>query len=405
MNYLKIAWRNLWRNKRRTLITAASVFFGVIFAAVMSSMQEGSYGTMIDNVVKFYSGYLQIHNVDYWENKTINNTFTLNDSLLKKVSSVNEVTSFSPRLESYALASSEDLTKGAMVIGIDPVGENKITNPEKWIIRGRYLEPGSKGIIMGKELAGFLQIDVGDTLVLLGMGYHGANAAGKYPVEGIFEYPLPEFNKQFIYMDLKLAQDFYSADNLVTSLVIMVKNHYHLPHAKKKLNMLVSSPYSLMSWDEMQPEIVQMIDADRSGGKIMKAILYLIIAFGILGTIMMMISERRREMGVMVAIGMQKSVLGIILFFETLYIGFLGVISGIAGSVPIIAYYYNHPIRLTGEAAKTYLDMGLEPVLAFSWQPFVFYNQAITVFVLTLLIAIYPLYKSFHLNVTTSLRA
>jgi len=404
MNITVIAWRNIWRNKRRTLITTASIFFGVIFAAVMSSMQEGSYSKMIDNVVKFYSGYLQIHQEDYWENKTINNTFVLTDTLLQKVHQSKEIIGISPRLESFALASSDQLTKGAVVIGIDPERENKITNTEKWIIRGRYIHHGDKGVIMGNELAGYLHLDVGDTLVLLGMGYHGVNAAGKYPITGIFKNPLPQFNKSFVYMDLNLAQDLYSAPNRITSLVLMVKDHYHMPPAKKALKSFIRSPYRLMSWDEMEPELVQMIASDRMGGKFMKAILYIVIAFGILGTVIMMFSERKRELGVMVSIGMQKTLLAGILFMETFYIGLLGVTTGILATIPITTWFYHHPIRIAGEAAKAFLDMGIEPVFAFSLMPPVFYNQALTVFILIIIITIYPVVKTFRLDISNALR-
>ena len=404
MNISVIAWRNIWRNKRRTLITAASIFFGVIFAAVMSSMQEGSYGKMIDNVVKFYSGYLQIQQEDYWENKTINNTFVLTDSLLQEVHHIPEITGIAPRLESFSLVSSESLTKGGMVIGIDPEAENRITRPEKWIIRGRYLHAGDSGVLMGNELADYLHLDVGDTLVLLGMGYHGINAAGKYPVTGIFKYPLPQFNKQFIYMDLPLAQDLFSAPHRITSLVLMVKDHYYMPAAQKALNTFIRSPYRVMDWKEMQPELVQMIESDRTGGKIMKAILYVIIGFGILGTVIMMFSERKRELAVMVSVGMQKTLLSGILFMETLYIGVLGVDIGIGASIPVNTWFYHHPIHVTGEAAKAFTDMGLEPVYAFSLMPSVYYNQAITVFALILVIAVYPMVKTLRLNIPEALR-
>ena len=94
-----LAWRNLWRNKRRTLITVASVFFGVLLSTLMSSMQEGSYSSMIDNIVKFYSGYIQIQNEEYWENKTINNSMEPTQELYAKASSVPDVTHIATRLE------------------------------------------------------------------------------------------------------------------------------------------------------------------------------------------------------------------------------------------------------------------------------------------------------------------
>ncbi|MQY78526.1 MAG: FtsX-like permease family protein [Bacteroidetes bacterium] len=405
MNNIKIAWRNLWRNKRRTLITVASVFFGVLFSTVMTSMQEGSYSSMVDNVVKFYSGYIQVHSEDYWENKTINNTFKPTDSLIDKISQVKEVIHFTPRLESFALASSEEITKGVMVLGVDPVKESQVTGIEKWIEKGRYLNPGDKGILVGIDLAKYLQLELNDTIVLLSQGYHGISAAGKYPIAGILNFPSPELNRQTLYMELSNCQDFYSAYNLLTSLVLMVKNQYDLPDAMKELRNEISSPFSVMSWNEMQPELVQMIEADRAGGVFMKALLYMIIGFGILGTIMMMISERRREMGVMVAIGMQRFKLGNIIFLETLFIGFLGVLVGFLGSIPIISYYYNNPIRLPADAAEIMIEMGIEPLLYFSWMPSVFYNQVITIFVITALIAIYPVYKSRTMKVNLALRA
>ncbi len=399
-----IAWRNIWRNKRRTLITAASVFFGVIFAAVMSSMQEGSYSKMIDNVVKFYSGYLQVQQEDYWENKTINNTFVLSDSLSGAIARIPGVTATAPRLESFALASSDELTKGAVVIGIDPEAEHRVTNLERWIIRGRYLHPGDSGILMGDELASYLHVDVGDTLVLLGMGYHGVSAAGKYPVAGIFRYPMPQFNRQFIYLDLKQAQELYWAPHRITSLVVMVRDHYQMPAARQALDTLIHPPLRVMSWDEMQPELVQLIASDRLGGKIFKAILYVIIAFGILGTVIMMFAERRRELAVMIAIGTQKRLLAWILFLEIVFIALLGVITGLAGSVAVNTWFYHHPIRVAGEAAKAFTDMGIEPVYAFSLMPSVFYNQVITVFILVMLVSLYPMIKTACLKVPQALR-
>lgn len=402
---IKLAWRNLWRNKRRTLITVASVFFGVLLSTVMSSMQEGSYSSMIDNVVKFYSGYIQVHNENYWENKTINNSFVPVDSLTEQIKSVDEITLTAPRLESFALASSEEITRGCMVIGIDPEKEKKIMNIEKWLSKGKYLEPGDQGILVASDLAKYLKLQVGDTLVMIGQGFHGMSAAGKYPIRGIVRFPTPELNRQTLYMSLKCCQEFYSAENRITALVLMIHDQYDLHHAMKKLHGIIQSPFSVMSWEEMQPELLQLIDADRSGAVIMKAILYIIIGFGILGTIMMMVSERRREMGVMIAIGMQRFKMASILFFETVFMGLVGVLVGFLGSIPIIGYYYNNPIPLSGDAAKTMEQMGIEPLLYFSWLPSVFYNQVITVFIITALISIYPIIIANKLKIQLALRA
>jgi ABC-type lipoprotein release transport system permease subunit len=206
-------------------------------------------------------------------------------------------------------------------------------------------------------------------------------------------------------MSLENCQDFYTADNLITALVLMIEDQYDLSKAMRQLENKISAPYSMMSWEEMQPEMLQMIEADRAGAVVMKAILYIIIGFGILGTIMMMVSERKREMGVMIAIGMQRIKLSFILFYETVLIGLVGVLVGFAGSIPVIAYYYNHPIRLTGDAGKTMEQMGIEPYMYFSWLPSVFYDQVIIVFVITAVIAVYPVFMANKLKVHLALRA
>ncbi|RLD76797.1 MAG: ABC transporter permease, partial [Bacteroidetes bacterium] len=265
MNNFKIAWRNLWRNKRRTLITVSSIFFGVFLAALMNSMQEGSYASMIDNVVKFYSGYIQIQNEEYWDKKTINNSFELNKELTDKIDGVKEITKYTGRLESFCLASSETITQGALIIGIDPNKENEVTGLSKWVREdGKYLENGENGVLVGELLSKHLKLNVGDTLVIIGQGYHGIGAAGKYPVKGILEFPSPELSKTFIYLDIQIAQELFSAPNRYTSMALMVENQQFVDIANNELSSKIEKPLTTMSWAEMQPELVQMIDSDRA---------------------------------------------------------------------------------------------------------------------------------------------
>jgi ABC-type lipoprotein release transport system permease subunit len=284
-----------------------------------------------------------------------------------------------------------------MVIGIEPKKENEITQLSKWITDGKYIENSGKGIMLAKELARNLNAGVGDTIVLLSQGYFGSNEAGRFKVEGILNFASPELNKRFCYLDIKRAQEFYSAENMITSMVIMVNDYSEVKPVLKNIRKELSPVYSAMSWDEMQPELVQMINGDRAGGVVMKAILYIIIAFGILGTIVMMISERKKELAIMVAIGMQKIKLGGILLMETIYIGFIA-------SIPILIFMIHHPVPLTGDAAQAMSDMGIEPLMFFTATPKIFINQMITVFAITFLVSIYPLISALSLNVIRWMR-
>ncbi|MBN1337699.1 MAG: ABC transporter permease [Bacteroidales bacterium] len=403
--YLKLAWRNLWRNKSRTLITSAAVFFGVLLSAFMSSMQEGSYDHYIDTIVNYFSGYIQIHKAGYWDEKTINNTFIENPDLINAVNRAEGVTLTTPRLESFALASHAEITKGALIIGIDPEREDRVTGFSGKTIRGGFLAPSDPGVLVAEELARYMKLDVNDSIVLLGQGYHGATAAGLFRIAGILKHPSPDLNRELIYMDINTCRKFFSAGQLCTSLVVMLNDNDNLKTADRNLQSLTGDDYEVMTWEEMQPILVQQIESDRASGKVMKAILYILIGFGILGTIMMMMAERKKEFGVIIAVGMRKYKLSVILLLETFLVGLTGVAAGLAASLPLNYYFYLNPIPLTGKAAEMVLNMGFDPVMKFSMDTGVFLNQAITIFAITVMIAVYPLVTVGKLKIMNALRA
>jgi len=403
--YAMMAWRSIWRNKRRTLITTASVFFGVLLSTFMSSMQEGSYSQYITSIVNSYSGYLQIHKKGYWNDKVINNSFDFNKQMVSELESVPDLTYFTPRFETYALASSQDVTKGVMVMGIDPEKEDVITHLSGKLKQGVYLKSGDEGILLGSRLAKFLKLAINDTLVLIGQGYHSVSAAGKYPVKGIIKHPSPELDRELVCMDLKNCQDLFSAPGLVTSVLIMVHDNDEVPTAKNELKAMMGKGIEVMDWEEMNQLLMKQIESDRAQGVITKGILYMIIAFGILGTIMMMVAERKKEFGVILALGMKKFKLIFIVMLETIFLGMIGVISGILVSIPLLSWFLFNPIPLTGQAGEMMIEMGFEPAMYFSMTPSVFYDQALIIFIFTLVINIYPILSIGKLKVMKALRS
>ena len=404
MRKISMAWKNLWRNKRRTLITVASIFFGVLLSTIMSSMQDGTYGNMIDMSVKLSSGYLQIQHPDYQEIKSINNVFTPSDKLLNSFDDIKEITSTSKRLESFALLSSGPNTRGGAVVGFEPAKDKETSNLQNWITEGEFLESGDRGVLVTYNISKHLNVGVNDTIILISQGYHGVTAAGLYPVKGILEFSTPQMNSLGVFMDIKLAQEYYSAPDMVTSLMIMVNDYTDVAPVERKLNHLTNGDYYVLNWQELNPEVVQFIESDKAGGIIMKAILYIVIGFGIFGTIIMMVAERRRELGVMIAVGMQKFKLSMVLLYETIFIGIVGVLAGFVVSIPAILMLVDNPIKLPAELAEAYVQYGFEPYMFFGTAPGVFINQVITIFILTLIIALYPVFKVRNLKLTKSLR-
>jgi ABC-type lipoprotein release transport system permease subunit len=158
-----------------------------------------------------------------------------------------------------------------------------------------------------------------------------------------------------------------------------------------KVNEMFDENYEVMSWAEMMPELVQSIEIDNAGGIIMLGILYVIIGFGIFGTVMMMTAERTKEFGILISIGMKKVRLAFISFLESLFLTFIGVAAGVIVSIPLLYYFNQNPIELTGEMAEMILSYGLEPILPFRFAPNIFMDQFITVFVIALISVLYPL--------------
>ena len=402
---IKLAWRNLWRNRRRTIIAISSVVFSVLLASWMRSMQEGSYDSMIDNSVKFYSGYLQVQDTAYWEERTLDNSFEVSEQLESDIRNIKDVTLVSNRMESFALAANHLKSKPAMVMGIEPEAEDQITKISKKIKTGRFLKSGDKGAVLGKGLAEYLNLGVGDTLVMISQGYHGISASGLFEIIGIMAHPNPEFDKRLVFLEIEAARNFYSAYGLSTSLVVMTDDHYKLKHIQKDIAKLLPENNTVMTWNEMQPEIEQLIESDRGSGMIMLGILYMVIAFGMFSVVLMMVKERYREFGVVHAVGMQKTKLSEVVFFETIFIGLIGCIVGLAISYVFCLYFYYNPIPLSGEMAKATEQYGMEPYMYFSMKASLFYSQMILVFFISVFISIFPVYNISRLKITEAMRS
>lgn len=403
---LKIAWRNVWRNKRRTLITAAAIFFAVLFSVVAESFNRGIFDGMIDNTVRFYSGYGQVLKKGYWEERTLDKSFELSDSLSQQLLSIDGVDQLVPRLESFALASYGKITKSSMLVGIDPSKENQLTGLSKRVVKGAYLKADDQAILISEGLANKFKLDIQDTLVLISQGYHGVNAAGKYPVKGIVSFGSPELNATMVFLPLATAQWFYGAEGLLSTLVLDIENKSTAERAVAELQKTLNADdYELKDWKQMMPEIIEMKALKESSNKIMLLVLYLIVSFGIFGVIVMMTKERQYEFAVLLSIGMQRRTLSMITWLETVLLGVFGALIGIVASYAMMYYILLNPIKVTGDMAVAYEKFGIEPILLTSVDLDIFANQAITVFVITSLIALYPLNKIWKMKPVDAMRS
>lgn len=395
---LKLIWRNLWRNSRRTLITMASISFAVLFAILMKSFQDGVFNNLIKNVVGYYSGYVQIHQKGYWDEQVLDNCFELENVLTNKLHQNSQIIEIVPRLETFVLISKENTSKGCMLVGTDAVKENNLTQLKSKLINGNYFNNNEEAIILTEGLAKRINAKVNDTIVLFGQGFHGAMAAGKYKVKGIVHLALPALNDAFVYLPLAATQYFLSAENRITSISLGIDNPENGNAIVKNLKTAIGQKYEVMSWQEMMPEIANHIRADGFSFYVFSGILYLIIGFGLFGTILMMTVERTHEFGMLIAIGMKKGKLKLILLGETFLITLLGVILGILLSLPSVIYLQEKPIRFSGEIAKAYEQFGFEAIFPAEFNLAIFFTQSLIVLGMSILIGLYPLWFVNGLN-------
>ncbi len=345
-----IAWRNVWKNKRRTILTLLTIVVGCGMIIFLNAIATGGHNKMIEDAVATNAGHIQIHEKGFWENRSIDYAFKDYRSLLESLRGREEIKGFSRRIHAGGLLSFENTTSSALIQGIEPEAEMNVSDIYLKIQEGgRYLKStDTDSIVVGKVLAKNLGVRVGDTLSMISQGFDGSIAAENLTIVGIFNTGNPEYDNFHVFMPFRQAQHTFTMMNYINAITIRLKNSQSTEKIKAAIKSRPDSKNrEVMGWDELMPELVQFIVMDDFSAYIFDFILFMVVAFGILNTIQMSVFERTREIGVMLAIGTRpKQVVGMVLF-ESIFITLLGIILGVSlGSV--ISYHFTlNPIDYT----------------------------------------------------------
>jgi len=400
---LKLAWKNIWRNKRRTFITLSAIAFAVLFAVMMRSMQEGMEEQMAKTSVENSLGYIQIHTKGYWDDKLLENGMNVPDLPIQQIEKLDNITIVDPKLETGMITSFGNQSRGTYILSYD-IEKDSPKQVKKKLVKGKLPRDEKKEVVLGIELADYLDASIGDTLVFLGSGYQGSTAAGLYVISGLLDFHIPELNRSTTYMSLASLQELLGAEDLVTSLMIGLKKPSKLDETAAKIKSVIGSEYEVMTWEELMPDLKQLIQTSGAKGYIMNFILYMIISFVMFGTVLMATQERKYEMGVLQAIGMKKNKSITLVLVENIVTSIMGVIIGIIGASPIAYYFNQYPLEITGDSAKAILEMGIEPIIPFSVNPMIAINHGLIVLVISLLLVIYPIIIIRKLNPVSAMK-
>ena len=402
---LTLAWRNIWRNKKRTYITLASIIFAVVIAAFMRGLQLGSYDKMLYDVIRSSTGHIAIMDKLYWDDKTLDNSMEFTSELEKTLDDDEHIELWAPEVLGGCLISVENNTRGVVVQGVDPKKKDAQIKFKEKLIDGEYLNLEDQSILIGKDLASFLKVEVGDSVVLLGQGYMGMTAAGVYPVKGVFNHPMADFNRRFVLLPLAAAQYLFFMEGRVSSVNLVLNDQSEIPPETNYYQSKIDTTTTeVRDWRSMNRDILSAIESDNFFGKIMIGVLYMVIGFGIFGTILMMTMERKREFSIMMAIGMPQRKLISQVILESVYIAAIGAIVGLIISFPVIYFYSLNPIQITGESAQMYRDLNMEPVLSISTEPGYLLAQFGIVLAISVVASIFPMYNIMKFNIVDIIR-
>jgi putative ABC transport system permease protein len=353
---IKMAWRNVWRNPRRTWLTISAIGFACTILIFMLSFQFGSYETMINSSIKINTGHLQIQAKDYFEKRSVRLVVPDPKPVIHAIGRIDSVEAITSRAKAFSLVSSENRTYSAMVIGIDPKNEARVSTLESLVREGEFLtsaDIATNPALIGRLMARNLQVGLGDELVVLGQGRDGSIAANVLTVHGIYESGMDDFDRSTLHIPLDTFQEIYSMGDAVHEIVINVSELNLVDEVKAKISRLIKEmPHgerlTILDWDQLVPGLTEAIKIDLIIGVIFWGLLVLVVAFSILNTFLMAVFERTREFGVMMAVGTTPGRLVRLMLYESSAMTLVGISLGIALGCLATRIFEIYGIDLTG---------------------------------------------------------
>lgn len=405
-----MAWRNVWRNPRRTALTIMAIAFACLLLILMLSIQVGTYEVMINASVKTLTGHAQVirqgYNLDHKIRQVVKNPGVVG----KILSATPHVTDFTFRANAFALLSSDFRTCGGMITGIEPAKEARLSSVAHTVRKGRFLRPtDTNKAVIGQLLAKKLKIDVTDELVVLGSAMDGSVAATALTVAGIFSSGMDDYDRSAIQVPLSHFQDIFAMQGSVHEIVITCDALGNVDKVTKTVESGFSqkapgAKLACLSWDELNPGLIQSIQMDLGGGAIFYAILLVMVAFSIMNTFVMAVFERTRELGTLMAIGASPGRLSKMLILESGFLTLCGIVLGVLAGC-LLTLWLSHTGIPLGGAEGLLRQYGIPGELKPQLTLVTAFAGPALVFLITILTALYPAIKIHGLNIVDAMRA
>ena len=328
-----LAWRNLWRQKTRTIISLASMGFTSALLVMVLSIQLGMYETMKNNSLALFDGFVQVQHHGYADDPELDKSISSPDTLIQSLNQIPGVTAATPRATSFAILANEEVSFGAAVVGVDPATEPMVSTLSSTVRSGRYLsDPMAGEIILGDTLARNLGLVLGQRVTVLGTGADRSIAADSLELVGIFRTGMVELDRSIAQMPLGRFQETFGMGETANVVALsgdrIATVNSALPAIRKAVQQF-DTDLVVRDWKEIQPAVYQAILLDASTSLTTYFSLVVVVVFIIFNTLMMSVLERTREFGVLLAVGMKPGQLGRMMWVELVMLAVLGCSIGI----------------------------------------------------------------------------
>lgn len=396
----RIGWRNLGRNRRRTMLTAAGLAVGYMAVVLLAGLMGGLVAEMIENGTGLVSGQIQLHAEDYLPDHTIYETLGGRDGIdvdrvLAGIDEHPGVRAATPRVYGGGLVSSGEATTAATLMGIEPRLEAQVTRLLSTLTRGRAPEPGAHEILIGVEMARQLEVEPGSEIVMVAPAADGSLGNDLYTVTGVFESGLPELDGTFALVPIATLQATLALDpSRIHEIAVSVGDPWAAPDVSAALADLVSSTVpgaELQAWTEYSPELLDYARLSNSAYWVVMVIVFGMAIFGVANTMLMGTFERRREFAVLMALGTTPPSIISIVLAEALSLAIISLAAGAVLVVPILVWWHNAPPDLSWLYGDfTFAGALVRPVLRVEYPPQWGVLGGIALFVTAVLAALYP---------------
>ncbi len=398
-----LAWRNIWRNKKRSLIIMAAIAVGLLCGLFASSVMFGMGDSVINSTINRDLGHIQIHSAKFEDDKLITDTIPDADQLFNSIKSLKNVVGISPRIVIEGMGSSATTSNGLRIVGINPDEEKSITSIHKQIIEGKYFqENGKNQIVVGQKLAENLGIRLKSKIVLSFQDLDGSIIYGAFRIVGIFKTESSAFDKSNVFIRQNDILSLINSKPIYHEIVIRLNSVQNVDSVYKKLKTEYAG-FSVKSWKQLAPELKLMDEMMGFQLNIFLGIILFALLFGITNTMLMSVMERVREFGVLMAIGMKRRRVFSMIIIETVSLSIVAAIIGMLLAALLISYFGKHGINLSA-FAEGMSAWSISPILQPALPINFYISITVMVLITAILSAIYPAIKAIKLIPAQAIR-